>query len=342
MPAKTALIVTSISPPNPVLSALARGSIEHGVRFIVVGDTRSPKEFSLEGCEFYDIAAQRAHGFRFADACPTGHYARKNIGYLLALRDGASVILETDDDNFPRPEFWTQRRLRHRGDMCDRRGWVNIYRHFSDANIWPRGLPLDEIGQLPGGSTREGSADCPIQQGLADDNPDVDAIYRLILPLPQSFRSGRIALAAGTWCPFNSQNTAWFAEAAPLLYLPSYCSFRMTDIWRSFVAQRIAWENGWSVLFHESTVWQDRNEHNLMRDFQDEVPGYLHNRAICDRLAACKLKGGVAAMPGDLRICYAAMIEGGFIDAKELPLLEAWLSDLEAIGRMASKSGTAE
>ena len=47
----------------------------------------------------------------------------------------------------------------------------------------------------------------------------------------------------------------------------------MTDIWRSFVAQRIAWTNNWSVLFDEPTVWQERNEHDLMRDFRDEVPG---------------------------------------------------------------------
>src|SRR3712207_7949160 len=40
---------------------------------------------------------------------------------------------------------------------------------------------------------------CPIQQGLADENPDVDAIYRLALPLPQNFRSDRrVALGPGS------------------------------------------------------------------------------------------------------------------------------------------------
>ena len=88
---------------------------------------------------------------------------------------------------------------------------------------------------------------CPIQQGLADGNPDVDAIFRLVLPLPMNFgRKPPIALCRGAWCPFNSQNTSWWPAAYPLLYLPAYCSFRMTDIWRSFVAQRICWENGWS------------------------------------------------------------------------------------------------
>ena len=53
----------------------------------------------------------------------------------------------------------------------------------------------------------------------------------------------------------------------PLLYLPAYCSFRMTDIWRSFVAQRIAWENGWRLLFHGPTMEQERNVHDLMKDF---------------------------------------------------------------------------
>ena len=124
----------------------------------------------------------------------------------------------------------------------------------------------------------------PIQQGLANQNPDVDAIYRLVLPLPLDFvEAAPVALGKGAWCPFNSQNTTWWSEAFPLLYLPFHCSFRMTDIWRSFVAQRIAWENGWSILFHNATVFQERNEHSLIRDFEEEIPGYLNNRAMAGR-----------------------------------------------------------
>ena len=62
----------------------------------------------------------------------------------------------------------------------------------------------------------------PIWQGLADRNPDIDAIYRLTQPLPVHFDKTklRIALAEGSICPFNSQNTTWFREAFPLMYLP--------------------------------------------------------------------------------------------------------------------------
>jgi hypothetical protein len=174
-------------------------------------------------------------------------------------------------------------------------------------------------------------ADCPIQQGLADENPDVDAIYRLVEELPQSFRNDRrVVLGEGSWCPFNSQNTTWWADAFPLLYLPAYCSFRMTDIWRSFVAQRICWEQGWGVLFHEPTVWQERNEHNLMRDFRDEVPGYLHNAAICEALAGLKLAPGVERLGENLLVCYEKLVEMSLVGPEELPLLAAWLEDLAA------------
>jgi hypothetical protein len=196
-------------------------------------------------------------------------------------------------------------------------------------------LPLDEVRRQPPDfeSLPTLEADCPIQQGLADDNPDVDAVFRLLFPLPLSFRRDRrVALASGTWSPFNSQNTAWFPEAYPLLYLPSYCSFRMTDIWRGFVAQRIAWTNGWSLLFTEPDVYQERNEHNLMKDFADEVSGYLHNRKIGETLDSLPLLPGPQNIGANLLRCYEALIGLRLVDPQEIALLEAWLDDLKTIG----------
>ena len=241
------------------------------------------------------------------------------------------MIVETDDDNFPGTEFWGERKRRQRAPSVTDVGWVNVYRYFTDANIWPRGLPLDRIQTaIPEfESLDEAEADCPIQQGLADENPDVDAIYRLALPLPQSFRKDRrVALGQNAWSPFNSQNTTWWREAFPLLYLPAYCSFRMTDIWRSFVAQRLAWAQGWGVLFHEPTVRQERNEHNLMRDFRDEVPGYLHNDAIREALEGLRLAPGAERLGENLLACYEKLVEMSLVGREELPLLAAWLEDL--------------
>lgn len=327
---KTSIVVTSIAAPNGVLKSLAQGALDRDLRFYVIGDVPSPPDFSLEGCDFYSLERQATTGMQFAELCPKRHYARKNIGYLLAISEGAENIVETDDDNYPLPEFWGERTRRHRAPAVDNSGWVNIYRYFSEANIWPRGLPLDAVQnkppQLPDTAM---TVDSPIQQGLADDNPDVDAVYRLVLPLPLKFKQGiKVALGNGSWCPFNSQNTTWWPDAYPLLYLPAYCSFRMTDIWRSFVAQRIAWENGWHILFHSSTVWQERNDHSLIRDFKDEIPGYLHNRAMCEKLAALNLKGGVEAIGENLRVCYECLVANEWVDKAELELVDAWLADL--------------
>jgi hypothetical protein len=103
----------------------------------------------------------------------------------------------------------------------------------------------------------------------------------------------------------------------------------MTDIWRSLVAQRIGWENGWSILFHEPTVIQERNDHDLMRDFADEVPGYLHNRRLGERLEALNLASGRAALADNLRSCYETLTVLGVVGRQELPLLETWLADLQ-------------
>ncbi|HEY1583854.1 MAG TPA: STELLO glycosyltransferase family protein [Chthoniobacterales bacterium] len=330
---RPAIVVTSISAPSRAMQKIAQGAADAGYDFIVIGDARSPSDFHSEGCDYYDLPRQRTTGLKFAEVCPMNHYARKNIGYLLAIRVGASLIIETDDDNSPQANFWRTRRMKMTAPVVKTSGWVNVYRYFTQELIWPRGLPLDAIQQeVPAFDELPAAIDCPIQQGLADENPDLDAVYRLTLPLPRSFRKDIIvALAARAWCPFNSQNTAWWPPAYPLLYLPSYCSFRMTDIWRSFVAQRIAWENNWNIIFQSPDVSQNRNPHNLMRDFEDEVPGYLHNRAIASTLDCLSLKRGTKHTRDNLRRCYLALVRGGWMKEDELCLMDVWLDDLKSI-----------
>jgi hypothetical protein len=114
---RPAIVVTSINPPNRVLQEIARGAGGAGFEFLVMGDTKSPADFKLDGCDFHSVAQQEQSGLAFAKICPTKHYARKNIGYLLAIQRGAPLILETDDDNIPRPEFWAERQMNARVPM---------------------------------------------------------------------------------------------------------------------------------------------------------------------------------------------------------------------------------
>jgi hypothetical protein len=105
----------------------------------------------------------------------------------------------------------------------------------------------------------------------------------------------------------------------------------MTDIWRSFIAQRIAWTCGWNILFHSATMHQERNEHNLMNDFKDEIPGYCNNKLIMERLQALKLKEGEEHISENLLACYKELIELELIGKEEMLLLKTWLNSIMSL-----------
>jgi STELLO glycosyltransferases len=115
------------------------------------------------------------------------------------------------------------------------------------------------------------------------------------------------------------------------LYLPSFVSFRVTDIWRSFIAQRCLWELGYGTAFHAPESVQRRNMHNLMRDFEEEIPGYLNNNRIVSILEKLQLAGGPEAVDHNMYDCYEALISSNLIPAEELPLLEAWIQDMQDV-----------
>ena len=104
----------------------------------------------------------------------------------------------------------------------------------------------------------------------------------------------------------------------------------MTDIWRSFVAQRISWTCGWPILFHQSTVWQERNEHNLMNDFNDEISGYSNNLRIMKSLNELDLKEGVEHIANNMILCYQKLIDLELVGAAEMNLLNAWLKGIKS------------
>lgn len=333
----THLVVTSISAPNAVLRALAFGADANGWKFHLIGDRKSPEAFALDGCNHLSIDAQRELPFEYAKLCPENSYARKNLGYLLAMSEGAEAIVETDDDNFPLSGFWSDRQSKIRARLIQSKGWINAYRYFSDTFCYPRGFPLNlartSWDDTPAAVVSEPLVCCPIQQGLANGQPDVDAVFRMLHPADIAFEPEEsIAIGQGQWCPVNSQNTTWFPSVFPLLYLPATCSFRMTDIWRGLIAQRILQANGLLVGFHSATVRQERNIHDPMEDFEQELPGYRHNAEITDRLQNLSLQSGSESFSLNLEICYEALIRLGVIKMEEEMLLEAWLSYTRSLG----------
>ena len=84
-------------------------------------------------------------------------------------------------------------------------------------------------------------------------------------------------------------------------------------------------------MFHSPTVYQERNIHNLMKDFEEEIPGYLQNEKIGKLLSEVKLITGKNEILDNLRKCYDALIENEIFPAKEGDLLEAWFKDINSV-----------
>jgi hypothetical protein len=311
-------VITTI---NPVTEAIKHWHDLFGRNLIVVGDRKTPDNWNYENTNYIYPYKQ-----------PFDHYARKNFGYIEAMRNGATCIYDTDDDNRPNAE-WKIRTKETRASKSYGEGWFNAYEPMTKTAIWPRGFPLSKIkgsGQIFGDREPVVSS---IQQGLADGEPDVDAIYRLIFENKNEFKYQRsIYLDKNTWCPINSQSTWWFPDAFPLMYLPVNCSFRCTDIYRGLIAQRCLWAINQGVTFHSpSEVFQDRNEHDLMKDFADEVHMYLNVEKIAEILSGLDLQLGEEYVCANLIWCYCELIDHNIFPKEELGSVQQWVEDYENI-----------
>jgi hypothetical protein len=202
-----------------------------------------------------------------------------------------------------------------------------MYKYYTEELIWPRGYPLDDIYK---GTTLDSEEIQPVEvgiwQGLADNDPDVDAVYRLAVNKEVRFADNPpVVLERGNYCPINSQNTFWSKKTFPYLYLPATTSFRFTDILRGYIAQRLLWEQNLCLGFTGATVYQERNEHELMRDFEDEVECYLHTKPIVSLLGSLNLTSEPVT---NLMTVYDSLVDNGLVSTRELITLQAWLADL--------------
>ncbi|CCD68162.3 Nucleotide-diphospho-sugar transferase domain-containing protein [Caenorhabditis elegans] len=177
-----------------------------------------------------------------------------------------------------------------------------------------------------------------VQQGLVHHDPDVDAIYRLIHADSKNGLDNRfnkfapaITLSVGTYSPWNSQNTMFHKSAFHTLFLPTTVSFRTTDIWRSFISQKILHLSGLTVSFVPTNAVQFRNAHNYLKDLKDEKQVYedsgrmiefLHNWKCSTRNSS---QNCIIEMTNDL-------VKKKLLGKEDAKLMEMFLNDLTEMG----------
>ena len=328
------IIITTIFPPRNAIPAF----LKTGYDVIIVGDEKTPEEYaSIPGVTYLDIPAQDALSTKLSLVTPRNHYARKNLGYLFALRKGYSIIGESDDDNIPYDGWGADDTLAIAGSLLLKAPrFPNIYSLYTDVPMWPRGFPLDQLTNSR--SATIVSDEVPpntavfVWQGLADGEPDIDAVFRLTSPeycndgsFAFAKNGKKYVLSSAVLSPLNSQNTIWVdSRAFPFLYLPVTVDPRVSDILRSYVLQYCLRKLGGHVGFHQATVYQERNEHNLLKDFAAEVPIYVSLSEMLCVLDKVNYRGH----PDDLLSVYLSLANAGFVSHTECESVSAWLSEV--------------
>jgi len=317
---KKCIVITTINDPTPQVIYYSNIT---GWELIIVGDSKTNDEtYKNMKCVYLGLTEQKELCPSLYEKIPMKSYCRKMFGYLYAIKNNYDIIYDTDDDN------------QYIGDLnlfnsesnvkkCDAQGFVNLYKCFTDETIWPRGIPPQHRSiDITPALTDSDSLAISVIQGLVNNDPDVDAYYRInVRSEPFNFDKtcDDIALAKGSVCPFNTQNTFWIDSSMfYAMYLPVSVTFRYTDILRGFVALFQLWKNDKTIKFTMPTAIQLRNEHDLNKDYESEVTMYETAEKVIELLNNNS--------NATIQEMYFILFEHGIVDKTELEVLDEWMS----------------
>merc|ERR1712196_117509 len=161
----------------------------------------------------------------------------------------------------------------------------------------------------------------------ADEDPDVDALFRLTRQLPCSFNGmpqdskGILSIPNNVYVPYNAQATVHLEDAFWGLLLPVTVHGRVSDIWRAYLTQKLLWDIGESVAFHPSHVIHDRGAHDYLKDFQSEQDLYLKTAAMLSFLAGWS--SDAPTLVERLEQLWAEFYSRGFVELGDLRMAQA-------------------
>ena len=278
---KSCVIITTINKPT---DTIIKHINNYKYDVIIVGDLKTPNDYNNLECIYLDINKQKELFPELANILPYNHYCRKNLGYLYAVINNYDLIYETDDDNIPYDNFDSILNNLSNNDLlkCDNK-WINVFKYFTNnANIWPRGYPLSLIKSNQKLSIEESNITPSIINGLVENDPDVDALFRLISKDNIEWdKNKKVLISNKNMAVFNTQNTFWLNKRLFIsLLIPSTVSFRYCDILKGLITNILLKYTNNYLMICSPNVIQYRNEHNLMSDFKSEIEMYIHNENI--------------------------------------------------------------
>ena len=351
---KTAIVLTTIHVPKALKSYIdnCRYYGHTDVLFIIIGDIKTPPQ-----CLIY-LSSLRKSGYQFIylgpqeqnkwlkdhkdlrDFLPYNSIQRRNVGYLYAAQMGAEVIISIDDDNFCLPGVDYIRSHGRVGSIQEitaissSSGWVNLCSFLKTSpqrKFYHRGFPLNKRW-IPGKTkTVKIKKRVVVNVGFWTGDPDVDTITRLEEPFKVTklkMPYAQIGLAAGTCHPFNTQNTAFYKDVLPCLFLITLGrvnsnltinNFRFDDIWMSYFLKKASDKMNDLIIFGGPMVEQKRNPHNYLIDFEREFLPSIMTPKLTDMLEGITLS---ASSYRGLYLELAAKLEDSRLGNKILTPVE--------------------
>lgn len=348
------VVITSIFEPTELVFQIQNLSSKWCA--VVVGDKKGPPAGSYSeiggNVVFIDVYSQHKLGYKLDSVLLFNHFGRKNIGYLYAIQAGAKIIYDTDDDNYLKlTDISTlESLLDHevfKFNNDEKLSWhySNVYKHFVNktTRVWPRGFPLEFIDNT---YETENLSDFEVLnsidmssvgviQYLANHDPDIDAIYRMTKENKHfdfTVNKRSIILDRGIYTPFNAQATLFTYDMFWALYLPVTVTGRVSDIWRSYIAQRVMWDIDRYLIFSSPIVKQCRNAHNYLKDFQDELDLYTKTDLLIGILDSIDFTTTKKSIPSYLVKVYKTLVKNGILENRDFVALTSYVKDLERIG----------
>lgn len=344
---KFGIITTTIHIPK-LLIGYASNFRKYGwkdVFFVIAGDKKTPPEIT-SFCKkieerykykFYylDLDTQKDLDKALYKYVPLNCVQRRNFATLFAYKNGADVIITIDDDNFiGKSDYlkWHSIVGKEIELNCIRSNteWFNVCETLEEVKnreFYHRGFPFNQRKKTRIKISRK-KVKIVINEGLWLGAPDTDAVTWINLNdlKVMKFNSKKFGknfvLEKGTWCPFNTQNTAIVREVIPTFFLNPNQK-RYDDIWFSFILRKIADHLGHSISYGEPLVIQRRNVHNYLKDLVNEIDGMIRTPKMIEELRTIKLTGK------DYYSCTKELIEklsNNFDDLKEG--YKIWLKSL--------------
>ncbi|XP_021282445.1 probable glycosyltransferase STELLO1 [Herrania umbratica] len=341
------VVVSVANYPSDALKKMVKVK---GWQVLAIGNSRTPRDWSLKGAIFLSLDMQANLGFRVVDHLPYDSYVRKSVGYLFAIQHGAKKIFDADDrgeiiDNDLGKHFDVelvgegarQEVILQYSHDNPNRTVVNPYIHFGQRSVWPRGLPLENVGEIGHEEfyTEVFGGKQFIQQGISNGLPDVDSVFYFTrksgleaFDIRFDEHAPKVALPQGMMVPLNSFNTIYHSSAFWALMLPVSVSSMASDVLRGYWGQRLLWEIGGYVVVYPATVHRyDRIE---AYPFSEEKDLHVNVGRLIKFLVSWR-SNKHRLFEKILELSYA-MAEEGFWSEQDLKFTAAWLQDLLAVG----------